>query len=123
MTVQDQLQKLEADWTQAILRNDAAAIGEFVSDDWIIIGPDGAIIERARFLAVIASGELAHDSMESEDVRVRVYGDAAVLSAKTKSTGRFQGHPFSTHERSTSVYAKIDGNWQCVLTQLAPIAE
>ena len=116
------LQKLEEEWSDAIVSNDAQAIGRFVSDDWIVIGPDGSVTDRARFLGVIESGELTHEAMDSEEWRVRVYGETAVVTARVRSAGAFKGLAFSTRERSTSVYAKRDGRWLCVLTQLSPIA-
>jgi ketosteroid isomerase-like protein len=119
--VPDELQKLEKDWNQAIIKNDADAIGRFVSDDWVIIDPEGNVIEKMRFLGVIKAGDLTHESMEFEDLRVRVYGDTAVITAQAKSKGKYKGQAFNTHERSTSVYAKKDGRWQCVITQLTPI--
>ena len=91
---------------------------EFVTDDWIIINADGGIIDRERFLGVIKSGTLTHEMMESDDMRVRVYGDSAVVSALTRSKGKFMGQEFTTHERSTDVFVKRDGQWRCVLTQL-----
>jgi ketosteroid isomerase-like protein len=115
------LQILEEEWDRAIVSNDATAIGRFVADDWVIIGPEGQVIDQVRFLSVIESGALKHESMKSEEVRVRVYGDTAILTARTKSKGEFAGQAFATDERSTSVYSKIEGRWQCVLTQLTPI--
>lgn len=119
--VHDELQKLDKEWTQAMVKNDADAIGRFVSEDWVIIGPEGNVIEKVRFLGVIKAGDLTHESMEFEDSRVRVYGDTAVITAQARSKGKYKGQAFSTHERSTSVYTKKDGRWQCVLTQLTPI--
>jgi ketosteroid isomerase-like protein len=119
---QDELQKLEKEWSQAIVNNDPSAISRFMADDWVIIGPEGNIIENSRFLGVIQSGDLTHESMESEDWRIRVYGDTATVTAQTKSKAKFKGHAFSTLERSTSVFIRKDGQWQCVLTHLTPIA-
>jgi hypothetical protein len=53
-----ELQKLDKEWSSAIVKNDAHAIGQFMSDDWVIIGPEGNVIERSRFLEVIESGDL-----------------------------------------------------------------
>ena len=91
---------------------------DFVADDWIIIDPNGEIVDRARFFEVIKSGALTHDMMESEDFRVRVYGDSAVVTAVTRTKGKFMGQEFSTQERATDVFVKRDGRWQCVLTHL-----
>jgi len=116
--MEEELLKVEKGFVDAIAKNDLDAIERFVIDDWIIINADGGIIDRERFLEVIKSGTLTHEMMESEDMRVRVYGDSAVVSALTRSKGKFMGQEFTTHERSTDVFVRRDGQWRCVLTQL-----
>lgn len=110
--------KLEKEFTQAIVKNDPEAIERFVADDWIIINADGGIIDKERFLEVIKSGALTHEMMESDDIRVRVYGDSAIVSALTRTKGKFMSQEFSTHERATDVFIRQDGRWRCVLSQL-----
>jgi ketosteroid isomerase-like protein len=116
--MEEELLKLEKAFGEAIVKNDLEGIGRFVTDDWIIIDPNGEIVDRARFFEVIKSGALTHDVMESEDVRVRVYGDSAVVTAITSTKGKFMGQEFSTQERATDVFIKCDRRWQCVLTHL-----
>jgi len=94
--VQDELLKLEKEFAQAVIKNDAEAIGQFLADDWVIIDPDGSIIDKSRFLSVIKSGTLTHEMMESEDMKVRSYGDSAVVTALTKTKGKFAGQEFTT---------------------------
>ena len=113
-----ELLKLEKAFAEAIVKNDLEGIGRLVTDDWIIIDPNGEIVGRARFFEVIKSGALTHEMMESEDFRVRVYGDSAVVTGVTRTKGKFMGEEFSTQERATDVFVKRDGRWQCVLTHL-----
>ena len=113
-----ELLKLEKAFAEAIVRNDLESIGRLVTDDWIIIDPNGEIVDRPRFFEVIKSGALTHDLMESEDFRVRVYGNCAVVTGIIRTKGRFMGQEFSTRERATDVFVKRDGRWQCVLTHL-----
>ena len=123
MEMEQDLLKLEEEFTRAIVQNDPEAIGRFVADDWVIIGPDGRIIDKERFLGVIKSGALTHEMMESDDIRVRVYGDSAVVTALTRTKGKFMGQDFSTQERATDVFVLLDGRWQCVLSQLTRLAK
>ena len=116
--MEEELLKVEKGFVDAIAKNDLEAIERFVTDDWIIINADGGIIDRECFLGVIKSSALTHEMMESDDMRVRVYGDSAVVSALTRSKGKFMGQEFTTHERSTDVFVRRDGQWRCVLTQL-----
>lgn len=110
-------------FAEAILKNDLDRIGRIVTDDWIIIEPNGEIVDQARFFEVIKSGALTHDTMESEDLRVRVYGESAVVTAVTRTKGKFMGQEFSTQERATDVFVKRDGRWRCVLTHLTKLKE
>src|SRR5687768_17408077 len=89
------------EWDLAMVANDADAIGRYMAEDWIIIGADGTESDKATFLALVKSGVLTHDVMESEDLRIRIYGDTAVLSARgvsraptwTRDSGRWSGRP------------------------------
>jgi ketosteroid isomerase-like protein len=115
---EEELLKLEEAFADAIVKNDLEGIGRLVADDWIIIDPNGEIVDRTRFFEVIKSSALTHDTMESEDFRVRVYGDSAVVTGITRTKGRFMGQEFSMHERATDVFVRRAGRWQCVLTHL-----
>ena len=120
---EEELLKLEEAFAEAIVKNDLEGIGRLVADDWIIIDPNGEIVDRIRFFEVIKSGALTHDTMESEDFRVRVYGDSAVVTGITRTKGRFMGQEFSTQERATDVFVQRDRRWQCVLTHLTRFPE
>ena len=121
--MEEELLKVEKGFTDAIAKNDLEAIERFVTDDWIIINADGGIIDKERFLGVIKSGALTHEMMESDNMRVRVYGDSAVVTALTRTKGKFIGQEFSTHERATDFFVRLNGQWRCALTQLARFTE
>jgi ketosteroid isomerase-like protein len=109
-------------WDRAMIENDAEEIGRYMADDWTIIGSDGSVGDKTTFLEVVRSGALTHDAMTTEDPRVRVYGDTAVVVARGVSGGRYQGQPFREEERVTCVFVRQDGHWRCVLTHLSRIA-
>jgi len=109
-------------WDKAMVTNDADAIGSFMSDDWIIIGSDGKICDKATFLGLVKSGVLTHDVMESHDMNVRVYRDTAVVVGRGVSGGEYQGHPFREVECVTCVFVRQERQWKCVLTHLSRIA-
>jgi ketosteroid isomerase-like protein len=90
-----------------------------MAEDWTITGSDGNISDKASFLALVRSGLLTHDVMTSEDLKVRVYGDAAVVTAKGVSGGKYQGRAFREVEQSSNVFVRQHGEWRCVLTHLS----
>ena len=116
-----ELAAVAAAWDQAMVSNDADAIAHFISDDWIIVGADGATTDKASFLEQVRSGRLMHDTMTTTDIDVRRYGDVAILLATGTSAGTFQGQRFHEHERQSNVLVRTDENWRCVLTHLSRI--
>jgi len=109
-------------WDHAMVGNDVDAIGRYMAEDWTITGSDGNISDKASFLELVRSGQLTHDVMTSEDVKVRVYGDAAVVTARGVSGGKYQGRAFREVEQSSNLFVKQHGEWRCVLTHLSRFA-
>jgi ketosteroid isomerase-like protein len=116
--MEEELLKLENEFAKAVTDNDADAVDGLLADDWIVVDPDGGIIDKARFLGVIKSGALSHEMMESADLRVRLYGKSAVVTGLTTTKGKFMGQDFSSCERATDIFVKQNDRWQCVFTQL-----
>jgi ketosteroid isomerase-like protein len=115
----DELVRVTREWDRAMVENDAEAIGRYMADDWVIVGSDGRVGDRATFLELVKSGALSHDVMESHDLDVRLYGDTAVVLARGISGGRYQGQPFREVERVSCVFVRTGGRWRCVLTHLS----
>jgi hypothetical protein len=61
----EEVLSVEREFSQAIVRNDAEAVGQLLADEWIIAEPDGGIIDKPQFLSVTKSGTLTHEMMES----------------------------------------------------------
>ncbi|OLE92033.1 MAG: nuclear transport factor 2 family protein [Deltaproteobacteria bacterium] len=115
--------EVESKFGEAMIQNDVEAIGRILSDDWIIIDPDGGVVDKSRFLDVIKSGALKHEAMDSEDIRVRTYPNTATVTAVTHTRTKYLGKEFTTHERATDVFVKKDERWQCVITHLTTLTK
>jgi ketosteroid isomerase-like protein len=121
--VEAELTGLAHEWDQAMVENDAEAIGRYMADDWTIVGSDGSMSDKASFLGLVKSGTLSHDVMVSEDLKVRVYGDTAVVTSRGVSGGKYQGQAFREVEQSSNVFVRQEGRCRCVLTHLSRIAQ
>ena len=81
MNVDADILAVSAAWDDALVANDAPAIASFVSDDWVYVGPTGAV-PRADIIGWIRSGRLVHHSMRTvEPPRVATHGDTAIVTA------------------------------------------
>ena len=121
--IREELIGVATEWDRAMVGNDAEEIGRYMADDWTIIGADGSVCEKATFLGLVKSGVLTHDVMTSEDLKVRIYGDAAVVTSHGVSGGKYQGQAFREVERVSCVFVRQEGQWRCVLTHLSRLAQ
>ena len=109
-------------WGEAIVANDADAIGSFMADDWIIVSERG-VSTKEHFLSFVRSGQLTHSSMELAELHsVRVYGDTAIIASRITNTAQLGGQTFEANEWTSDVFLKQDGEWKCVITHITPAA-
>jgi ketosteroid isomerase-like protein len=111
---------LEDAFNAAMVSNDVERIAACISDDWALITPEVGPVGRDRILSVIADGTLSHDMMVKDIVRIKLYGDVAVVTGRGRNTGHFAGAPISADEWITDIYRKTGERWLCVLTHLTP---
>jgi len=116
------LEAVSAVWDQALVSNDAEAIGRFMAEDWVIVSERG-VTTKEKFLAVVASGDLTHETFEGEIISVRQYGEAAVLTGRVRNNGHYKGQPFSSDEWTTDVFVKRNGTWLCVHSHITTAKE
>lgn len=116
--------KAQADaWDRAIVAKDRAAIEANMAADFRQIDGRGNVETRASFVDGLLSPDLVIDPYTVEDFEVRVYGDTALLSGRTRMTGKYQGEPFNTHYRYIDIYVKRAGAWKIVSVQISRIPE
>lgn len=120
--IQNELMELATDWNRAMVENDAEAIGQYMAEDWTIIGADGSLGDKATFLGLVRSGVLRHGEMTSENRQVRVYGDTAVIISRGISGGTYHGQPFREVDRASCVFVRQAAQWGGVLTHLSRLS-
>ena len=118
--MQDQLGPLEAErrFFAALVDANSTALDQVLADDFLLIDViRGDEITKAALLAVIGSGQLKFEAIDPADSRVRLYQSAAVITGRTRMSGRFGGTPFSAHSRYTHVFIEQQGQWRMVAAQ------
>jgi ketosteroid isomerase-like protein len=121
--VEQELIKLEKQWGDALVKPDLAFLDQITADDWILTDPDGNVWTKAQSLSLLKSGEDVYTSLTTDDWKVHVYGDAAIVTARNTVKETFKGKDVSGQSRFTDTWVRRDGRWQCVATHISRIAQ
>jgi|SRR5690625_96411 len=119
--LKNKFQNIEDAFNKAVVSNDVNEIKKCISDDWVLVDSKGGIIPQERFFSVVEQGLLSHSAMTKEVLRVKVYGDIALVTARGQNSGMWQGQAMQADEWVTDIYKKEGDMWICVLTHLTPV--
>jgi ketosteroid isomerase-like protein len=120
---EQELTELYRVWLNAALKNDAATIGRLLADDFICGMTNGEILTKAPYLAEITSGDYQVTSMREDALKVRVYGDMALVTCIWTEKSQTKGADTSGQYCSTDTWTKRYGRWQCVAEHISKVAE
>jgi ketosteroid isomerase-like protein len=116
-----EVQALEQAWADAVQHQDAGKIDRLQAEEYLFTDPAGQVWTKSRELDTIKSGDLAIDSFELSEMKVRLYDNTAVVTLRVVWHGQFRGTDISGPQRMTDVFVKRDGRWQCVASQATRI--
>jgi ketosteroid isomerase-like protein len=118
-----EVEQLERDLVAAIGRGDLATYDRIVADDYVAFPTKGGERTKAEILAEYRSGARKYTALEIFDVKGRVFGDTAIVSAKTKGFRREAGRDIPNRVRYVRVFAKRAGKWRAVAQMAAELPE
>ena len=113
-SVEQTIRKLDNERIQAQIHADAAALDRLYADDFIGVGPSGTVRTKPQVMADFTSGTLKFQSITTDEVQVRVYGDTAVETGLSTMKGEDKGKPVPQDTRFTRVWVKQQGRWRLV---------
>jgi len=112
--VEQAIRKLDNERIQAQIHADAAALERIYAEDFIGVGPSGTVRTKPQVIADFTSGNLRFQSITTDDVKVRVYGNAAVETGLSTMNGQDKGNAVPHDTRFTRVWIKQQGRWRLV---------
>lgn len=111
--IQQLILRLEDEGRKATLNNDLAANDRLLAGNWVNINPDGSVTTKTQLLNLLKTGSFKIMSIENDEVVVRVFGAAAVVTGRsTTKRAADDGEIISRQVRFTRVYARTQGRWQ-----------
>ena len=108
------VQQQDRERIHAQITADTLALRRIYADDFLGIGPTGVVRNKAEVIADFTSHALTYQSITTAEVRVRVYGNAAVETGRSTMVGQDRGRAVPRDNRFTRVWIMTAGRWQLV---------
>jgi len=103
--------RLEHDWVSAIVKKDTGTLNRLLADDFSGTTND-QIYSKNDAIEDVKAG--THESLDLDNIRVRLFGDTAVVTMGQTEKSRHGDSDFSGHYLFTDVWAKRNGQWVAV---------
>ncbi len=97
----------------SLIKKDRATMERFYSDDYMYIHSNGTVANKTQEIAESMSPNQAWTARKSDDLKVRIYRDVAVVTGISTLTGSAKGY-VSGARRFTELWVRRNGRWQSV---------
>jgi ketosteroid isomerase-like protein len=117
------LTELEMKWISALMKSDTAALDAIFADGYVDTDEHSQRSDKLGVLSVLKSGDLKMESIKLSDMKVYVYGDAAVVIGSAAQAGNFQGRAVAPKIIFTDTFVKQKGKWRAVASHRSPVEQ
>jgi ketosteroid isomerase-like protein len=118
-----EVEALERELVAAIGSGDLATYDRIVADDYVAFEASGKTTPKKDIMESYRSGARHYTNLEIFDVEGRVFGDTAVVSAKTKGLRKEGDRDVANRVRYIRVFARRDGRWRAVAQMASRLEE
>jgi Domain of unknown function (DUF4440) len=122
MTEQDVLTAHRGVFYRALIARDFAALSTLYADAYMLVRPDGSVLNKAQVLRDLMEGDLTFQSIELEGEDVRIHGAVAILTGESRTASIRRGIAGSAHFRLVALYVETDDALQLAYFQSTTLA-
>jgi len=119
----EHLADIEQQIARAWVERDRRTIEAVLAADWTVTDAAGQILTRQQVLdETFGSVDRRIDTMAIDDLHIRVFGDAAIVTGRTRASGSYQGTPAAVTIRFTDVFMRRENRWLAVASHASAVA-
>jgi len=97
----------------SLLKKDRATMERLYADDYVYNHSNGTVNNKTQEIAEYMSSDLKWTAHKTDDLKVRMYHDVAIVTGLSILTGSAKGYA-SGPRRFTEVWVRRNGRWQTV---------
>ena len=120
--VKTELAALERRLIAAVQRKDTATLNEIWDDEYFGTAPNGRTVTKKDLMAAVNDGVIVIDSLEPDDLFVRLFGDVAVMTGQAEVVAKVVEEEVKTSVRGTGIFVRRNGKWKIAGVHVGPNA-
>jgi ketosteroid isomerase-like protein len=114
--IEKEIRQIESEIFAAIQQKDAQKLAAILADDFVYRNPLEGETAKPAFLEAIKAIPVKINALWSEDMKVNVYGEVAILTGTQKAkTQDAAGQEQISATAFTDVFVRRNGKWQLAL--------
>jgi len=113
--------RLDADLRRALASKDLSTLEQIYADDYLHVDSNGVVSNKAQRIREFKTGQRIYTSLDREEVRVRIYGNIAVMTSRDILHANVISAKLPEQLRTTLVYANRNGHWELTKAQTTQI--
>ena len=110
---QDVLKATKALNEASLIKKDRTTMDRLYAADYMYTHSNGTVNNKAQEMAEYMSSDMKWTAHKSDDLKVRMYHDVAIVTGLSTLTGSAKGY-VSGPRRFTEVWVRRNGRWQTV---------
>lgn len=111
---EQEVRNLLKEWITAITQQDTATLNRLAADEHVFTGFDGSTMTKRDNIESLSNPMFHIGSIQTEDVKVQTYGDAAVITGKAILKMTEESGSSESRTRFTQTWIRRNGAWQLV---------
>ena len=110
-------------WQDAWFTKNGHAIAEMMTDDYIYVAPNGAVMDRTTILGVVDDPTYALTGGAHTETVVSMLGEgAAMVRRRWQGRGTYRGQEFVEDHRCVTICDRSSGQWRIRYEQCSAAA-
>lgn len=106
----------------AFLHGDTRRLMEILTEDFTLTDASGTVTTRADEIANAQTGAVQYEVFENHDMKVRVYGDSAVVTGRTTVKGNAGPSAFAAEFQFTDALVRRGDRWWFAASHISRVA-
>jgi hypothetical protein len=115
--------KIQYDWADARLKRGSSFPKQIEANDFTVVWFDGRIVNKEEDVKTYESNDAAFSEFKIDDLKVRSYGDTAVVVGQGSVKAHTKTQDLSGKYVWTDTFVKMGGKWKAVASQVTPVVE